>query len=264
MTESLSQTQLIEDTNRFGKCKGATSFVNSNSGDGEIYNYNSNIDNNNNGANHHRSFSPTTSPSSVIYTVVLQPFDSHFPVKTIEIKENTKCRIGRQSNAKTVPKPLNGYFDSKVLSRNHAILWSEPEGGGVWIKDTKSSNGTFLNGHRLSEELEESEPFELKTGDQIAFGIDIIGEDGSILYHKVACSISIFNIPVDQMDLSTLKGFNLMNGLTSEGDTSQQRRSSVSSVASGKDTITNHSSKPMANQNKQWELLLAKLEITGC
>src|SRR6266849_1776017 len=35
----------------------------------------------------------------------------------------------------------------------------------IYIKDVKSSNGTFINGERLSPEGAESEPFELKTSD---------------------------------------------------------------------------------------------------
>jgi hypothetical protein len=35
----------------------------------------------------------------------------------------------------------------------------------IYIKDVKSSNGTFINGERLSPEGHESEPFELKTED---------------------------------------------------------------------------------------------------
>lgn len=49
----------------------------------------------------------------------------------------------------------------------------------MYIKDVKSSNGTFLNGRRLSNENEESIPMEIKTNDQIEFGIDILHEDGS-------------------------------------------------------------------------------------
>ena len=33
------------------------------------------------------------------------------------------------------------------------------------MKDMKSSNGTFINGERLSSEGHESEPFELKSDD---------------------------------------------------------------------------------------------------
>lgn len=49
----------------------------------------------------------------------------------------------------------------------------------VYIKDVKSSNGTFLNGQRLSNENEESPAMELKPADQIEFGIDISQDDGS-------------------------------------------------------------------------------------
>ena len=37
----------------------------------------------------------------------------------------------------------------------------------IFIKDVKSSNGTFINGSRLSNEGVESEPFELKTEDVV-------------------------------------------------------------------------------------------------
>ena len=35
----------------------------------------------------------------------------------------------------------------------------------IYIKDVKSSNGTFINSERLSAEGAESDPFELKTDD---------------------------------------------------------------------------------------------------
>ncbi|SAM07952.1 hypothetical protein [Absidia glauca] len=279
MTELMSQTQLVEDTNRFGKHKagyGSNRTFPPNGNNGNHHTSSNGASNNESGRSPGTLSSPTSSsshaPSSgLAYTVVLQPYNSHFSVKTIQVKENVRCRIGRQSSTKTIPRPLNGYFDSKVLSRNHALLWLG-ETGGVWIKDTKSSNGTFLNGHRLSPELEESDPYELKTGDQIEFGIDITGEDGSILYHKVACSVSIFNIPVEQMDPSTLKEFNISNGYaslfatsTSDVEPSHQRRGSASSVStisyhSGKATITDHSSNSVTKRNKNWEMLIAKLE----
>jgi hypothetical protein len=40
-----------------------------------------------------------------------------------------RIKIGRQTNTKTVPGERNGYFDSKVLSRQHAEVWEE--GGKV-------------------------------------------------------------------------------------------------------------------------------------
>jgi pSer/pThr/pTyr-binding forkhead associated (FHA) protein len=42
----------------------------------------------------------------------------------------------------------------------------------VYIQDTKSSSGTFLNGERLSEHGNESELFEVMDNDTIQFGED--------------------------------------------------------------------------------------------
>jgi hypothetical protein len=65
-----------------------------------------------------------------IITLTLESVDSDppaFETKVWELFEPLK--IGRQVNSKTKPAPSNGYFDSKVLSRNHAEIWVE--GGKV-------------------------------------------------------------------------------------------------------------------------------------
>lgn len=49
----------------------------------------------------------------------------------------------------------------------------------VYVKDVKSSNGTFVNEERLSNEGEESEPKELHDQDEIEFGIDILNDNGA-------------------------------------------------------------------------------------
>ncbi|KAI0067017.1 hypothetical protein BV25DRAFT_1820172 [Artomyces pyxidatus] len=118
----------------------------------------------------------------------LYPLNDSFIPKHIHLPPDQRTKIGRQTNAKTAPGERNGYFDSKVLSRQHAEVWEE--GGKIYIKDVKSSNGTFINGERLSAEGAESEPFELKTDDIVEFGIDIVGEDNkTIVHHKVAARV---------------------------------------------------------------------------
>jgi pSer/pThr/pTyr-binding forkhead associated (FHA) protein len=79
-------------------------------------------------------------------------------------------------SAKTAPEPTNGFFDAKVLSRNHAELTFDNQ--TVFIQDLKSSNGTFVNGVRLSEEGVLSPTKDLQSGDVIEFGVDIKDEDG--------------------------------------------------------------------------------------
>ncbi|OUC46806.1 hypothetical protein D917_07439, partial [Trichinella nativa] len=43
-----------------------------------------------------------------------------------------------------------------------------------YVKDTKSSNGTFINGQRLSKASEESLPKEVFSGDLIQLGVEIV------------------------------------------------------------------------------------------
>ncbi|WWD21686.1 hypothetical protein CI109_106172 [Kwoniella shandongensis] len=118
----------------------------------------------------------------------LWPLQDTFAMKMIHLPDGQRIKIGRQTNNKTVPGERNAYFDSKVLSRLHAEIWEQ--GGKIYIKDVRSSNGTFINGERLSPESVESEPFELKSEDQVEFGIDIVSEDNrTIVHHKVAAKV---------------------------------------------------------------------------
>lgn len=120
----------------------------------------------------------------------LLPMNGTFERKTINVPFYPDIlRIGRQTNAKTAPTPTNGFFDSKVLSRQHAEVYAE-RNGRVYIRDVKSSNGTFVNGQRLSPENKESEPHELREQDVLELGIDIVSEDQkSVVHHKVAARV---------------------------------------------------------------------------
>ncbi|KAJ7150789.1 hypothetical protein C8R46DRAFT_810674, partial [Mycena filopes] len=89
----------------------------------------------------------------------------------------------------------NGVFESRVLSRQHAEVWVE--GGRILIRDVKSSNGTFVNGERLSGEGVESDAFELRTDDILEFGIDILGEHGEVVHRKVAARATCAFSPSD-------------------------------------------------------------------
>ena len=55
----------------------------------------------------------------------LYPLNDSFVPKHISLVNNQRVKIGRQTNAKTVPAERNGYFDSKVLSRQHAEVWED-------------------------------------------------------------------------------------------------------------------------------------------
>lgn len=87
------------------------------------------------------------------------------------VSDATSVKIGRY-NDKALPKaPIS--FKSKVVSRQHAEVWCE---AGTWyIRDNKSSSGTFLNHVRLSPPGQESKPAVLVDGDSVQFGIDFRG-----------------------------------------------------------------------------------------
>lgn len=129
--------------------------------------------------------------------LMLLPLNGTFDRKQIPLPYYPETlRIGRQTNAKTIPSLTNGYFDSKVLSRQHAEVWAEKGTGKVWIRDIKSSNGTFVNGQRLSPENQDSDAQELKAKDILELGIDIVGEDNkTIVHHKVAARVEHAGIP---------------------------------------------------------------------
>ena len=126
-------------------------------------------------------------PAAILH---LLPINGTFDRKTITVPYYPDVlRIGRQTNQKTVPTALNGYFDSKVLSRQHAEVYADRQ-GRIFIKDVKSSNGTFVNGMRLSQENKESEPRELREQDVLELGIDIVSEDQkTVVHHKVAAKV---------------------------------------------------------------------------
>lgn len=135
--------------------------------------------------------SPTAYPSLHLF-----PLNDTFVPKAIHMPPQSRIKIGRQTNTKSVPASHNGYFDSKVLSRTHAEVWFDPEspagGPGVFIKDVGSSNGTFINGERLSGEGLRSDVFPLRDGDAVEFGIDIASEDGrTVVHHKVAAKVAL-------------------------------------------------------------------------
>ncbi|KFY39194.1 hypothetical protein V495_06089 [Pseudogymnoascus sp. VKM F-4514 (FW-929)] len=147
----------------------------------------SNLQNPSQQQNGARAGAPLNDGNPVLY---LLSMNGTFERKTITVPYYPdNLRIGRQTNAKSSPTATNGFFDSKVLSRQHAEIWAD-RNGKVWIRDIRSSNGTFVNGARLSPENRDSEPHELQTQDHLELGIDIVSEDQkTVVHHKVAAKV---------------------------------------------------------------------------
>ncbi|CAG8605719.1 5632_t:CDS:2 [Dentiscutata erythropus] len=99
------------------------------------------------------------------------PRSLHFDIIEREVPETVVIKIGRFTDKTLAPNRVT--FKSKVVSRGHAEIWTE--GGKFYIRDTKSSSGTFLNHVRLSAPSAESKPFELNDGDVVQLGVDYQG-----------------------------------------------------------------------------------------
>ncbi|KAF7329040.1 Glycosyltransferase family 69 protein [Mycena venus] len=134
---------------------------------------------------------PFSSPQNNLAfpALYLDPLNDSFIPKHIPLSPpGRRVKIGRRMNSQTSPEKSNGYFDSKSMSREHAEVWEE--NGKIFIKDVKSTNGTFVNGERLSPQSLESEPLELKTNDNVEFGIGIVDKNKKAILHEVAARVS--------------------------------------------------------------------------
>lgn len=94
-------------------------------------------------------------------------------------------RVGRYSEKDAPPEVVGDGpsdspvgFKSKVVSRKHCEFSFKDS--HWWIKDTKSSSGTFLNRIRLSQPNIESKPYKLNDGDIVQLGIDFKGGEESM------------------------------------------------------------------------------------
>ncbi|CAJ2506027.1 Uu.00g001570.m01.CDS01 [Anthostomella pinea] len=104
-------------------------------------------------------------------------------------------KVGRYSERENhAPVPTNTPsaapvgFKSKVVSRRHCEFWCEK--GKWYIKDVKSSSGTFLNHIRLSAPTTESKPYPINDGDIVQLGIDFKGGE-EMIYRCVKMRIEL-------------------------------------------------------------------------
>lgn len=90
---------------------------------------------------------------------------------------NGIVRVGRYSERDNTAGDVVG-FKSKVVSRRHCEFWCNE--GQWYVKDVKSSSGTFLNHVRLSSPGAESRPYPVNDGDVVQLGIDFKGGEEAI------------------------------------------------------------------------------------
>ncbi|KAI1828190.1 SMAD/FHA domain-containing protein [Xylaria intraflava] len=124
-----------------------------------------------------------------------RPSLSFTPVaRTLPTGKET-IKVGRYSERENnAPVPMNTPsaapvgFKSKVVSRRHCEFWFEK---GKWfVKDVKSSSGTFLNHIRLSAPGTESKPYPVNDGDIVQLGIDFKGGE-EMIYRCVKMRVEL-------------------------------------------------------------------------
>ncbi|KAI1185494.1 SMAD/FHA domain-containing protein [Nemania serpens] len=124
-----------------------------------------------------------------------RPSLSFTPVaRTLPTGKET-IKVGRYSERENhAPIPVNAPsaapvgFKSKVVSRRHCEFWFEK--GKWYIRDVKSSSGTFLNHIRLAAPGTESKPYPINDGDIVQLGIDFKGGE-EMIYRCVKMRIEL-------------------------------------------------------------------------
>lgn len=144
-----------------------------------------NNNNNNNSSNNNSNGLPGLAKAVLICRQNSHPFNN----RTLFLEPHQEVKVGR-SVARNRVSENNAIFDCKVLSRNHAVLWYSD--GKFYIKDTGSSNGTFINNVRLSQTSTESEPYEVSSGDIVQFGVDVMENTRRETHGCIVATLKLF------------------------------------------------------------------------
>jgi pSer/pThr/pTyr-binding forkhead associated (FHA) protein len=124
-------------------------------------------------------FSAHQDPRAQRPSLVFSPMSRILPTGKEIIKVGRYSeRENQPAGAPNVPSAAPVGFKSKVVSRRHCEFWCS--GGRWYIRDVKSSSGTFLNHIRLSSPGTESRPFPVNDGDIVQLGIDFKGGEEMI------------------------------------------------------------------------------------
>ncbi|XP_059608064.1 sarcolemmal membrane-associated protein, partial [Phlebotomus argentipes] len=118
-----------------------------------------------------------------------RPNSHPFQNRTLLLEPNQEVKVGRSVPRHRVAEN-NAIFDCKVLSRNHAVLWYSD--GKFFIRDTGSSNGTFINNQRLSPMSHRSDPFEVSSGDIVQFGVDVTENSRKETHGCIVATLKLF------------------------------------------------------------------------
>ncbi|KAG5928611.1 hypothetical protein E4U42_000325 [Claviceps africana] len=108
----------------------------------------------------------------VIFTSVEKGSQDDFLDRRILLtKNNNKIDIGRSTkrDARLAARRNNAWFDSPVMSRNHARLTFSPQNDNISIMDIGSLHGTYVNNSRVAK----NQTRQLSSGDILRFGTSV-------------------------------------------------------------------------------------------
>ncbi|KAI9259487.1 hypothetical protein BDA99DRAFT_538449 [Phascolomyces articulosus] len=127
-----------------------------------------------------------------------------------DVRPDTIIELGRFTDEFFIPNRIS--FRNKVISRRHAVIWTI--GHKFFIRDTKSSSGTFVNNVRLCPPNKESRPFPLKDGDILQLGVDYRGGLQDI-FRCVKFRLEINRKRTHQVDMFGFQAYQSLRKLTS-------------------------------------------------
>lgn len=140
---------------------------------------------------------------------------SHIDVIERELTSGTSLELGRFTDQLYIPHRIS--FRTKVVSRKHAVLWVQR--GKFFIRDTKSSSGTFVNNVRLSAPYKESKAQELHDGDILQLGADYRGGTQDS-FRCIKLRVELDRKSTHEIDWFSYQSFQSLQYLTSHTPTS--------------------------------------------
>ncbi|KAL8304635.1 hypothetical protein RB597_004261 [Gaeumannomyces tritici] len=169
-------------------------------------------------------FSTFYDPRATRPSLTFSPVSRTLPTGTEVIRVGRYSERDAQPNVPVnVPSAAPVGFKSKVVSRRHCEFWHE---GGKWyIKDVKSSSGTFLNHIRLSPPGTESKPFPINDGDIVQLGIDFKGGE-EMIFRCVKMRLELNRGWQSKLNAFNMNTHKRLRNMTKSGDGSASSQTS--------------------------------------
>jgi len=159
--------------------------------------------------------------------------------KTITVDLSNKYYMGRNNND-NLPNFI--VFNSLVVSRHHAEIYMEND--NLYIIDTGSNGGTYVNNERINNQGCKSEPIKLNSGDIVQLGQDYYENDKNKQFDESIYKCVIFEILIPKNDNSDEN-----ESIYSINDNEISRAQSDSNINSKRTSIEQNNYNNIINNN---------------